>query len=53
MVTNYALFIIIGAIVYLLGGNFYLFNIDNALLLSILFISTVITVIHLRNVKLN
>src|SRR5690606_7045089 len=53
MVTNYALFIIIGAIVYLLGGNFYLFNIDNSLLLSILFISIVITVIHLRNIKLS
>lgn len=49
MVTNYALFIIIGAIVYLLGGNFYLFNIDNGLLLSILFISIII--FTLDNVK--
>lgn len=51
MVTNYALFIIIGVIVYLLGGNFYLFNIDNVLLLSILIVSIVVTMVQIRNVN--
>lgn len=31
MVTNYALYIIIGIIVYLVGSNFYIFNINNLL----------------------
>src|SRR5690606_24256708 len=51
MVTNYALFIIIGVIVYLLGGNFYLFNIDNVLLLSILIVSIVVTMVQIRNIN--
>jgi NADH-ubiquinone oxidoreductase chain 5 len=41
MVTNYALYIIIGIIVYLLGSNLYLFNINNSLLLSIIYISII------------
>lgn len=49
MVTNYALFIIIGVIVYLLGGNFYLFNINNVLLLSILIVSIVVTMVQIKN----
>lgn len=51
MVTNYALFIIIGVIVYLLGGNFYLFNINNVLLLSILIVSIVVTMVQIRNIN--
>lgn len=51
MVTNYALFIIIGVIVYLLGGNFYLFNINNVLLLSILIVSIVVTMVQMRNIN--
>ena len=41
MVTNYALYIIIGIIVYLMGSNFDLFNINNSLLLSIIYISII------------
>jgi NADH-ubiquinone oxidoreductase chain 5 len=44
MVTNYALYIIIGIIVYLMGSNFYLFNINNTLLLSILLINIFVSI---------
>jgi len=45
MVTNYALYIIIGIIVYLMGNNFYLFDINNTLLLSILCINIFIVIL--------
>jgi NADH-ubiquinone oxidoreductase chain 5 len=48
MVTNYALYIIIGIIVYLAGSNFYLFNISNTLLLSILCIIILLSTSNLK-----
>lgn len=47
MVTNYALYIIIGIIVYLMGNNFYLFNISNSLLLSIICINIFINILDI------
>lgn len=53
MVTNYALYIIIGIIVYLIGNNFYFFNINNTLLLSILFINIIVTILSISNNNTN
>jgi NADH-ubiquinone oxidoreductase chain 5 len=53
MVTNYALYIIIGIILYLIGGNFYLFNIDNILLLSILGINGIVVILGMKINNIN
>ena len=42
MVTNYALYIITGIFFYLIGSYFYLFNIENTLLLGILFVNLIV-----------
>jgi NADH-ubiquinone oxidoreductase chain 5 len=42
IVTNYALYIIIGFIVYLISSNLYLFNINNILLLSLFIVNSII-----------
>lgn len=51
MVTNYALYIIIGIIVYLMGNNFYLFNINNTLLLSMLCINIFIVILSRKRIN--
>jgi hypothetical protein len=51
IVTNYALYIIIGFIVYLMSSNFYLFNVNNLLLLSILCINIIIIIFGMKTNK--
>jgi NADH-ubiquinone oxidoreductase chain 5 len=48
MVTNYALYIITGIILYLIGSNFYLFNINNTLLLSILCVNIIVIILGMK-----
>lgn len=51
--TNYALYIIIGFIVYLMSSNFYLFNVNNLLLLSILCINIIIIILGMKTNNIN
>src|SRR5690606_8146461 len=53
IVTNYALYIIIGFIVYLMSSNFYLFNVNNLLLLSILCINIIIIILGMKTNNIN
>ena len=53
MVTNYALYIITGIILYLIGSNFYLFNINNTLLLSILCVNLIVIILGVKTKNTN